>query len=238
MVGVASDTFSGLSLDLPDVWLPIAQLPYIQNAPHRLAAFSEAGAHVRMWGRVAPGQSATAAEQELKALAADAARRSSARDLEGRTARERARRLRDQVLSLEGMAGVVALMSALGLLILVVACSSLGSLLLARGGVRDREIDIRISVGAGRWRLYASTLHRERPARAPRRGSRARRRLRLAPDDDGVDRASSNGSIPRPTRGSSASRPVRASSRRCSSDWLRRYKRHGGISARRSPDSS
>ena len=39
------------------------------------------------------------------------------------------------------------------LLILAVSCGNLGSLLLARSVAREREISIRISVGAGRARL-------------------------------------------------------------------------------------
>jgi hypothetical protein len=48
---------------------------------------------------------------------------------------------------------IFALVGVLGLLILVAGCGNLGSLLLARGAARKREIAIRVAVGAGRGRL-------------------------------------------------------------------------------------
>jgi predicted permease len=150
VVGVASREFSGLGRDTPDLWAPITQQPYfVKNS--RLADFSETGLSVPMWGRLQPGLTPKAAEEELKSLAAE---------LHGKHPKDVWEK--ESLPSEPGgyantirreMVPVFALVGALGFLILSAACGSLGSLLLARGVARQREIAIRVAVGAGRARL-------------------------------------------------------------------------------------
>jgi predicted permease len=163
VAGVAAIEFSGLSLDNPDVWLPMIQQPYFVTGSRLLTDFSVEGIGVAVWGRLAPGVNPKAAESELQALAARLhsehpddiwederlpskpggyATGAMSSSHHGTGARDP-----DKLTPVAGMIG------ALVLLILTAACGNLGSLLLARGVAREGEIAIRVAVGAGRGRL-------------------------------------------------------------------------------------
>jgi predicted permease len=164
VVGVASREFSGLSLDTPDLWLPLEQQPYFVEGSRLLRDASAESGGVRMWGRLQPGVTARAAEGELRTLAAEL-RRQYPKDIwEGETLASEAGGYATSLTTGDRrgtgapktgeLYPVFALVGALALLILVVACGNLGSLLLARGVAREREISIRLAIGAGRPRLF------------------------------------------------------------------------------------
>ena len=156
VVGVASARFSGLTLGNPDVWLPLAQQPRFVTGSQLMTDFSGRTSSVMMWGRLRPGLAPAAAESELRTLAA-ALHRLQPQDIWEH----------EELPSEPGgyptrlippMYPILVIVIALCSLILVVACSSLASLLIARGAARQREMATRVAIGAGRGRLIRQLL--------------------------------------------------------------------------------
>jgi predicted permease len=171
VVGVVTAGFSGLGGDAPALWALAQQHPYFVPGSPLLTDFSgqRIPGTTNMWGRLRGGVTAPAAEGELMALAAELRRTHPDDVWEGEQLRAEpggylqsvgsksrgggpAPRLQAQLYPLFAIVGVLVL------LILAVACGNLGSLLLARGAARQREIALRVALGAGRLRLLRQLL--------------------------------------------------------------------------------
>lgn len=162
VAGVAAAEFSGLSMDNLDVWLPLQQQPYFISGSQLLTDFSAEGSGVKMFGRLQPGVAPKAAEAELRALAAELHHEHPNEIWKDESLPSEPGGYAKNIMGARHGTGTdhsnefyptMALVSTLVLLILAVACANLGSLLLARGMARAREIAIRVAVGAGRGRL-------------------------------------------------------------------------------------
>jgi predicted permease len=150
VLGVTPYALASLGGQHPDLWLPMAQQPYFIEGSHVLTDFSDS--NVRMWGRLAPGVSLQAAEQEFRALTKELHRQHPEAVVDGAYLQVspggHSQTMQPEILR------VAAMVAVLTLLILVVACANLGGLLLARAVTREHEIGIRIAIGAGRLRLF------------------------------------------------------------------------------------
>ena len=104
-----------------------------------------------MWGRLAPGVTAKAAEQELRILTNELRHQHPAAVWDNEYIQSSPGG-HMQVMQPE-MYQVAAMVGVLTLLILAVACGNLGALMLARAVQREREIGIRIAIGANAARI-------------------------------------------------------------------------------------
>ena len=148
VIGILPNNFASLGGQHPEIWLPIAQQPYFVQGSNALTGDSAA----RMWGRLAPGVSANTAEQELRALTNEL-RRQHPKDIWDGEYLQSSPGGHFQVMQPE-MYQVAAMVAVLTLLILAVACANLGGLMVARAVTREREIGIRVAIGASRARIF------------------------------------------------------------------------------------
>src|SRR5262249_34862311 len=155
IIGVAQPGFYGSEISyVPEMWFPMAMLSNIEPGPDYRDNRDSANFFVQ--GRLKPGITKSQAEAALKSIAAQ-------------LATEYPNENENTTISLSppglfgafmrgpivGFAGV--LMAVVGL-VLLLACTNLANLLLARATERRKEIAIRLAIGASRGRLIRQLL--------------------------------------------------------------------------------
>ncbi|MES2695984.1 MAG: ABC transporter permease [Verrucomicrobiota bacterium] len=130
-----------------EVWLPLAP-----PAANDGANVRGVGA-LRVIARLAPGIPLTQAQSELSAIAAALEREHPA----NRELGVQLVPLAEQLVGRDLRNALALLLAAVGA-VLLIACSNVGNLMLARGLARQREFAMRISLGATRGRLVAQLL--------------------------------------------------------------------------------
>src|ERR1700734_3324237 len=165
VVGVAAPGFFGVQVgQTPDIFIPITMKA--QMTPNWDGLADRKDHWVAILGRLKPSMSRTKAEAGI-APEYSALLQSEAKDL--KLSRERNKQFLDKKILLDtGSHGRPILQNDAGrplwilmamvALVLLIACANLASLLVARGEARQREIVVRMAMGAGRWRLVRQLL--------------------------------------------------------------------------------
>jgi predicted permease len=156
IVGILPRSFIGLErFLLPSIYVPLGMSQRLDAAP--MDPLADRGRHeLAVRGRLNAGVSRASAQAELvaigRALESEYPKTNHNRHPAVRTELEKRIQQTPQLFA------VIKMLMGLVGLILVIACSNLANLLLARARARSREIAVRLSIGAGRRRLVRQLM--------------------------------------------------------------------------------
>ena len=166
IIGVNPRGFTGAfsAQETPDVFFPFSMQPIAAPLKIGESTSSSLLTNTNLWwvlvmGRIKPGVPDRTAAASFNVLL-DAAVRAT---MVVKNHRPTPRMLtmdgsRGQNPAAEGLAKPISVLLGLGGLVLLLACANLANLLLARASARQREMSVRLALGAGRWRILRQMM--------------------------------------------------------------------------------
>jgi macrolide transport system ATP-binding/permease protein len=161
VIGVTGPAFVGLKYEVPDIWVPL-----MMRGTMPTVYFEEIAVERRDWfggqqfewltlyARLKPGKTFGEARAEMALMHSQLA--------QANPAPERKRNVTVTSISeFQGdneIWGLMAMVLGASLLVLLIACSNIANMLLARSAARQKEIGVRLCLGASRWRLIRQLL--------------------------------------------------------------------------------
>lgn len=160
VIGITHPKFIGLRQEMPDIWLPLAMraaMPadrYDSSAPEKQDWYGARDVPwLSMYARLKPGTTAPQARTEMNILLSQI-------DTQATTDPKRTIAvdpINDLKVPIEAWMFIGMVLGATAL-ILLIACFNIANMQLARAIARQKEIAVRLCLGASRWRIIRQLL--------------------------------------------------------------------------------